>query len=812
MLISPPFLPARIQRGDASSTDDPLMDELDGFEQLHGLYPIAFDRRVHGGIHLTPATRSTVHAVADGEVVAYRVCQQAYDYGEGTPSSNAGFVLLKHTTETGEGRSLTFYSLYMHLLDLSGYQSCGGDAGEMAEFLRLPTPGSEASALPPNQRRPGPAQLGGGQKVYRKDILGWLGGCHGQLHLHFEIFMTQEDFKNYFEQTQLGTPLPKTPESTDLWGHSYYVIPGGSTFYAQPPDYAASSDFPSLQDGRLDVAHSLYVEAYFHEGERYTRSWLDQGDGKRVSLNDGQTESDALDGYEYALYERATKYYPACPSDGYELLRFGRILSTPATLRDGEIRTAPAFDAELAGNPHALYSPNPRATWVSVRFGDSECGYIDLNDANIQKLSDADFPSFMGWHRISESDGLFDEDGLCDIDVLARCIGEPDLGKMLDDQPSSLTSTNDDALIRHLKRDQEDRRKLRGFICEATSEWDSSDNQRRYGKLLEKGGFYEGREADYAKFINRMESIQFWDKTPFKAGQRLWQFHPLQFIRHFRKCGWLSKSELIQTLPMSVMRPIRHGQWVSETVPLSPGRQANIDSTYVELNATLRKFNIAPNPWRMAAFLANTLVETTYFLSLYEKNPAAWYYPWDGRGFLQLTGPDNYFKYWQFLGREVPTSLKKELGDAAAKAREQNSNRVLQDAAHPQLTPEMIQWRADVSDSRGESAVTAGAYWAWTEAARYADRSPNWTRCVQQVTNEKKARVYYRSNGFGQVAAVVNFGHSVESAGVVDKVNGIVARFQSYTHAAAVLTDNGNFPDAEKQLQGMPDGFERRTI
>jgi hypothetical protein len=44
----------------------------------------------------------------------------------------------------------------------------------------------------------------------------------------------------------------------------------------------------------------------------------------------------------------------------------------------------------------------------------------------------------------------------------------------------------------------------------------------------------------------------------------------------------------------------------------------------------------------------------------------------------------------------------------------------------------------------------------------------------------------------------------------INKVNGIVARFQAYAHAVAILADNGGFPDASKQLQVMPDGFERR--
>ncbi len=112
-----------------------MMDAVDEFEFAHGIYPIAFDRRWHCGAHLAPDVHGPVHAIADREVVAYRVCQHAMDSGNG----NAGFVLLKHSTETGEGRTLTFYSLYMHLLPLAEYQSFGHDRRRLPEFFRKPT-------------------------------------------------------------------------------------------------------------------------------------------------------------------------------------------------------------------------------------------------------------------------------------------------------------------------------------------------------------------------------------------------------------------------------------------------------------------------------------------------------------------------------------------------------------------------------------------------------------------------------------------------------------------------------------------------
>jgi hypothetical protein len=430
MLISPPFLPLGIPCDADASDDDPMMTFVEAFEQSHGIYPIAFDRRTHCGVHLLPNLKNEpVRAIADGEVVAYRVANTPiHDSPKSKqPNSNNGFVLLKHATDTGEGRTLTFYSLYMHLLDLAALndrvrppahplQPDDSSPTELPAWLLTATDGSaEGKVLP-----------GHGKKVRRKDVLGYLGANHGLRHLHVEIFMTETDFESYFGATQLGRRTPQTPATTDVWGHSYYVIPGGSRFCRTPKDYPLdATDFPPLQDGTLDAAHTLYVEAYFCKGQRYTRSWLDQGQGHRLPLNGGEAERDGTD-YEYTLYDRATRYYPACPSDGYELLRFGRILSTPATLRDGSLRTPPPFMGWMEGNPRAGSSPDPRITWVPVRFGagPEQRGYIDINDSDIQKLSDADFPLVAGWQKIADGNTPFDADGLCDYSSLLTFVGD----------------------------------------------------------------------------------------------------------------------------------------------------------------------------------------------------------------------------------------------------------------------------------------------------------------------------------------------------------------------------------------------------
>ncbi|WP_143040740.1 hypothetical protein [Paraburkholderia caballeronis] len=70
-------------------------------------------------------------------------------------------------------------------------------------------------------------------------------------------------------------------------------------------------------------------------------------------------------------------------------------------------------------------------------------------------------------------------------------------------------------------------------------------------------GFF-GKQKDtnpdgYTKFTDFLSKFQFLDKTPL-AGQQLWFFHPLAFIRHFRKCAWLNAQEMAECFPRSLLQ------------------------------------------------------------------------------------------------------------------------------------------------------------------------------------------------------------------------------------------------------------------
>lgn len=128
---------------------DEILDHLNG--ENTGLYLIGRNCMWHGGIHITNVTtpwcalsgnalseavdfprsypysgEQFVHCMADGEVVAYRVCR---DYLEApwegkTLSFSGSFLLVRHHIQPGqtEKSQLQFYTMYMHLAPWSAYE------------------------------------------------------------------------------------------------------------------------------------------------------------------------------------------------------------------------------------------------------------------------------------------------------------------------------------------------------------------------------------------------------------------------------------------------------------------------------------------------------------------------------------------------------------------------------------------------------------------------------------------------------------------------------------------------------------------
>ncbi|MEI9538745.1 hypothetical protein V5081_15535 [Enterobacter cancerogenus] len=138
--------PITKQSGQEFSTTENILSHIGG--ESTGQYTIGRSGMWHGGIHITEATtpwcalsgkapleafdfpvpfkgEQAVRCMADGEVVAYRVCKDylSLAWESGPLSFSGSFVLVKHYIQPGEKESsgLHFYTLYMHLAPYSAY-------------------------------------------------------------------------------------------------------------------------------------------------------------------------------------------------------------------------------------------------------------------------------------------------------------------------------------------------------------------------------------------------------------------------------------------------------------------------------------------------------------------------------------------------------------------------------------------------------------------------------------------------------------------------------------------------------------------
>ncbi|CAG4928820.1 hypothetical protein R70241_05782 [Paraburkholderia saeva] len=244
----------------------------------------------------------------------------------------------------------------------------------------------------------------------------------------------------------------------------------------------------------------------------------------------------------------------------------------------------------------------------------------------------------------------FNDAGRCDYATLCGLTGIQD--SLPAAQPLEADPNNNNAvdlqLASYVQNTDGVDEKLRGMVFKARSEWDPANNEERYKDLNDPYGFF-GKQKDtnpdgYTRFTDFLSKFQFLDKTPL-AGQQLWFFHPLAFIRHFRRCAWLSAQEMAECFPRSLLQ--------LELTQFRPSKLAwNSALLHAEkwnrsFNRGTRKYGI--NSIRLLYFLAHVIPETGR-LSLVKEigGEHQSYNPYYGRGLIQLTHLENYKPYGNF--------------------------------------------------------------------------------------------------------------------------------------------------------------------
>ena len=402
---------------------------------------------------------------------------------------------------------------------------------------------------------------------------------------------------------------------------------------------------------------------------------------------------------------------------------------------------------------------------------------VNLASSDIKKFSDADFPHWTGWRMVDDDT---DNNSQCNSPLIA---GLQENGSFND-----LSSR---------------------LVCHFPLEWNAATFDQRYAWLKTGSDDVSAMsEEDYERLKSHVSALCF-DTGEHGIG-RLWHFHPEAFITHFRKCCWLSKTELKQLVPRNALRMAGRNDYRWEAITFRDGTGSIADNIRTHINRTMQK-HLITTPLRIACFLGNGIQETGWLGTMEEgyrytetdprthqviRRYNIWYYPWYGRGLLQLTNPENYFDYFSFRGRVSPENIKNALiGEYSRlylhRGIRYTDNHLSDTENH--VPENIIQWRNNVSSDSHEAASSAGFYWVARGMASYADSEHVLERCSVNARGSGM-KVYYRSQAFWQASAAVNLPNQINN-GQYQGLNGFDARCCVYGSAIAVLTEQ-KFPDS----------------
>ena len=496
-----------------------------------------------------------------------------------------------------------------------------------------------------------------GKTVYRKDMLGTAGASNGQNAIHMEIVCDDDNLKKLVGRTERKLNIGQHGRTDAVYGDMHFYLPAGALIYAgdKSPGYAVQT--PTATS--TATTENLYITLRYQTGDAVLTTRKENLSGEFEQVGKIQDEHDA----EYNLYKTASDAAKAIndsnmavkpPASGlYELFRFGRVINTPheTAIANGSV-------------PH----------WRKISHPGGE-GWVDLNAANVKIFSDADFPHWVGWQLVDDDTT---PDSQCNSPIIQAMLDSNHDGQS--DEQERMAALNNSVIQQKLAR----------TICKFPTEWEAATIDTRFSWLKSSSKILPDplSDDDYSDLKAHIEKLCFWvdiKSKSFTLPSNHWHFHPKEFIRWFRRCGWLSEGDLVRVTRETVIDIKSKKEIGTFTVKLlhknlyeilEGKRPANLSPA---LQKMMRKYGII-SPHRTAYLMSQLAQETGRLMLMVEQGGDSYFNKYEpgtdqgnklgnaqkgdglrfkGRGLIQITGRDNYKNYGKYRGKDF-------LSDSAA--------------------------------------------------------------------------------------------------------------------------------------------------
>ena len=596
----------------------------------------------HQGIHLRASKfpssefeNNKICAIADGKLIAYKVDSDYKTDNESDSSKESavystGYFLLKHEVAYPKDNVLTFYSLYRHTAKLGDYQSLG-------EELLAQTKSADKYPVAIREDNKVIAQLTDGQVLLiRKyhdnkskfDDVVWYKDVNGFEHKpkagkHWKVF--NRSYETMMVQPINGIPL--------LTHHKIETQTDREVKLDKPIEIKAGEELGLMGEYNQIGERGeklLHLEVFTYDD-------IEQFKAKAEAAYKQDKEKKGVKA-NFLYVARGSQLYSIANDEAVALEKTQVEIMVPLA----DVAKQTVKDKQNPKKTKAYYNVQPYL--YSLPHKNQEGGiYVDERHLTHGLL----FPGVNIFNQSGNGLCIFKHplhqniDPQSDLTIEQKNELDPMFKSIMDEldleKDKNAAVSFEAGKLKDLLLSPVQQRRLTGIVAKHDSEW----KKTRAADFKQVCDVYRnhGKEDRATRIEKRVEDLSIkLEVDGFNTDKQAYYLHPLGMI------GWLSaQKDCILT---------------KEQLSLLSGN--SLGDKYIDyINNDRYKFNIN-NCMDLGHFLAQMLHESGNFVYLKEIGgnslKAKKYWPFIGRGLIQITHKHNYKKYGDFVGEDFISS------------------------------------------------------------------------------------------------------------------------------------------------------------